>query len=215
MNIRQTMIAEAMTKTSLWTCSELANYLPADFGILPEDLAEMPPPPIDAEFVVVESPDVANVVREVEAPRTHVEAQQQQRRVIVPPTPDKIEVATTRMLDCQNTLANAKNYVVICQRRELDTRKTLSEKILQFQSGFAKVTPEQLKRDYIASELATRAALGGDAPPPAVIARKSRIDQQRAYARGGEHSGNSGRAVDMMGGGKVYPQSMKGMRVPQ
>ena len=93
-----------------------------------------------------------------------------------------------------------------------DAGAVVSAKILKFQSTFKPISEHQLRRDYINAEQSRRAA--GQAPArdePVILAA---VD---GYMRGGKLpvGMNNTRAQNRHpdGAGKVYPQSMQGMRV--
>src|SRR5262249_17728526 len=116
-----------------------------------------------------------------------------------------------------NNRAVAATDVLSARRAELNLARRAVEAahekrrlaVASFNVGLYPCTPEQLRRQFIASEQATRAqrAAGLLPPRPGITPGRSEIDRQRAYARG-SHSGNPGRAVVMGGTGeRVHPAS--------
>lgn len=266
MNVRQTMIAEAMNNAGEpHTIERLAPLLPDDFALEQIDLDEMPPLPIDAEFSAVEASDTASeqktatiraalqqldtatdaywtdnglpregVVRELANDTTisrrdiqsawpnfrrqPATASMAVRRPETAVDEVAIAEAEARVAEATDALANARAAFTAAGRAEHDANGKLAREIQLWQAAFPAYTPRQLIRDHIASEQRTRAArVAGTLPPrPGITPGRSRIDQQRAYARGGEHSGNPGRAVcmDANNPGRIFPQNMKGQKVP-
>ncbi len=212
MNLRMEMIADAMRAAGEpYTLDRLAEHLPPDFELIEQDLIEQPPlaaGPTKLSEMDLEPP--AKVNGHARTP----EDNEREGRGYSEIEPDAIEIerAESKVFELTNALAEARAAVNACARAEGDANGNLAKAIGHFQAGFPPFTPEMLRREFIRSEQQTRAARArGELPPrPGITPGRSRIDQQRAYARGGEHSGNSGRALDMMTGKRVYPASARG-----
>jgi hypothetical protein len=134
-----------------------------------------------------------------------------------PADPDTIEAATVALIQANEALASARVAENVAGRKQGEAQTRFAAAVVAFQSGFVPVTKENLAREFIASEIESRRrAAAGEIAPQEYRVGNSVIDRQRAWARsGGPDSGrgNSGRAV--VEGGKVYPQSMRGVLIPK
>jgi hypothetical protein len=223
------MIADAMKHMiGTPTFADIEAALPEDFLLQQIDLDEMPPMPVDAAFVVAEDGDgdahvdEPDVSTETVAPKV-VTLLDWKPGDVKPRTMasklNSIEAAEIAVVTAADVLANARNDVNRCQRAERAANGRLSQAILQFQSAFPVYTPAQLIRDHIASEQDQRRRVAaGKIAPPQRIPANSVIDRQRMYARGtgpDDGRGNNSRALDMQGGQRVYPASMRGAVIPK
>ena len=200
MNLRQEMIQAAMSRAGEpYTIGRLAPLLPEDFSLLQIDLDEMA---LEGEFT------------EIEAASGSAVAGQEPSASMATPKAEAIDAAERKLANATDALSRAQADVATCQRAEGAAKVTLAQAIRHFQSSFPPVSHEALARDFIRAELERRAkGASGEGAPRHLGVGRSRIDLVRAGARGDtcdDGRGNSGRAVCMNGGGRVYPATARG-----
>lgn len=123
-----------------------------------------------------------------------------------------MDEARDRLVRLQDALAEARGAVLTLAQRQRDARAKLSDAIVRFQTGFAKVTPTELLRQHVREQAELRAqgknvrARVGQ-PGPSVV------DQMAYYSRGGTvNRGNGPRwrrgafAVDSYGAPNTDPR---------
>jgi hypothetical protein len=169
---------------------EMAGHLPPAPVIVDDaEFTEIEPAPVTGEMQADEKPDVTEPMTADMIERANARAERraigaranrappppaviEPPSVIEPPariekvTPDIIERANARLIAANESLANARVAVGVCQRGELAARTKLASAISQFQSGFAKFTPLDQAREFAATELEQRRRIAsGEAPP--------------------------------------------------
>jgi hypothetical protein len=125
----------------------------------------------------------------------------------VPGTPEEIEAATIRRLDADKTLANARVAIMAAQHDERDARNKLAKAVSAFQSGFAPITSQELRTQFVKEQQEIRRAIAAGEMPgrPGPKIGKSAVDRAAYYQRGGTPTG----------GGRAYargalPASVRG-----
>ena len=209
--LRKQMVAEAVGRAvSPITIEHVAKYLPDDFELDTEDLA--PHVPAEAEPAPQAQPfDWGALANRVDALQANAPAAPEAEQATAEPEapavqPGDVEAATARRIAADSLVANARVALITAQNVEKDARTKLANAVTQFQSGFAPVTPEQLRRDHVNEQAAIRQAQKDGTLP--VVGRghgigKSVVDRMAAYSRGGNPAqGNYRRGA--------YPSQMRG-----
>lgn len=201
MRLRRTLLLNAIEQATTdgveITVENLKPLLPSDYFMVPEDFEliapVIEPPAVAGELVAIESDDTVTrnaVIEPVDSQPPPVVVLE---RLKVTPTPtiNTIEQATDATIVAQNALAEARVHLTVCGRQEGEARAALAEAISQFQSGFQKITPEQLRRNYAIEQQEYRRAVaaGEIAPRQRPRIANSNIDRSAAYSRGDMEAG--------------------------
>ena len=100
---------------------------------------------------------------------------------------EAIESAVQRRIKADQELANRRVELMAAGEAERAARTRLSVAVTTFQNGFAPVSPEQMRRDYVREQNEIRAAIKDGRLPPRKNPGhgKSMVDRQAFYGRGG------------------------------
>jgi hypothetical protein len=206
--LRKEMVADAVQRAgSPITVEFVSKFLPEDFELEESDLAEFQP----AEAVPAaqaEPFDWAALNERVQRLNANGEAPDMQEpeapAVQEPPALGDIEAATARRIASDSLVANTRNAVLAAQNVEREARARLANAVVQFQSGFQAVTPEQLRRDHVKEQQAIRAGIAnGTIEPPRYGSGvgKSVVDRIAFAQRSGSHNnGNFRRGASTIKG---------------
>jgi hypothetical protein len=208
---RKEYIADAIERAgpdAPLTVEHISRYLPDDFKLTDANLAEFRPaeaepeaPPQAAPFVGwsalkdrVDALQANGAAPEVKEPEAVSEP--------APATPD--ESVSARRNQVEKDLANARVARTVAGNTERRLYGVLAKAITQFQSGFAPMTPEQLRRDYVKEQAAIRQGIkdGTISTGPGPAIGKSVVDRAAYYSRGNPRTGNYRRGA--------YPANYKG-----
>jgi hypothetical protein len=205
--IRKQMVEQAVSQAGPpVTIENVAKFLPPAFDLDNIDLAPFVDLETVAEAPTVEPFDWGALGARVERLQANAQQPQAEAEPEPPATPDAIEAATRRRIAADSLVANARVAVIAASNVEREARIKLAKAVTQFQSGFAPVTPEQLRRDYVKEQAAIRQAQkDGTLPvPPRGAVGKSMIDRIAAAQRGGSLMGNFRRGASPVRGMPNY-----------
>ncbi len=100
-------------------------------------------------------------------------------------TDDEISAAVARLTKAERDVAEARTLQINEDRTEKELNAKLSAAVTQFQNGFKPLSPEQLKKQYVAEQQNIRAAIArGEMPGrPGPKIGKSVVDRNAYYSR--------------------------------
>lgn len=206
--LREDYIADAVQRAgSPITVEFVSKFLPEDFKLTANDLKEFQPAEAEPAPEAERPFDWAALNDRVQRLNVNGAAPEAEPEAVAEPAPpataDDIEAATLRRIAADSLVANARVAVISASNVERAARIKLGNAVTQFQSGFAPVTPEQLRRDFVREQQAIRAGIadGSIAPPPRGVGiGKSTVDRVAYAQRGGSHQGNFRRGASTVKG---------------
>jgi hypothetical protein len=216
--LRKQMVADAVNRGagSPITIEFVAKFLPDDFELGTDDLAPYmaaeAEPEAEAPFdwnalgeqvdrvrekrLAAQAGQTAPTEQEAEALGEQEAAafNSHRERQRAPVTADDIGAAMTRRLAADALVNNSRVTLITAQNVEKDARIKLADSIIQFQSGFDKLTPEQLRRDHVKEQAAIRQAQKDGTLPmrlgPGI--GKSAVDRAAYFSKFGHGAGAGG-----------------------
>ena len=167
----------------------LAKYLPDNFDLGPDDLERY------AEAALAEAVTTRDGGSKEPEAVAESAAEIAPEQLSEPPTPEAIEAATLRRIAADQNIANARVAVTVAANAERVARDKLATALGVFQSGFAPITPQELRRQHVQEQQEIRRKIAaGEMPPPRHAGiGKSAVDRAAFYQRGGNPAGG-GRA---------------------
>lgn len=186
--VRQTMLQEAISKAQAAgtvTLDEICKLLPDDFGLTePELVVALAGIPLTAPAAPESEPITEADVKDLR---------------------DFIRLATQERADVAAQMTGLSH--IVRQRRA-----ALAEALQTFVNGVGRVTPDQLKRDFLASEQQKRRDVAEGRVRARDDAPRDHLGRVAYYQKFGHGAaqGNFRRGPE---GQRVFPSSMKGSRI--